>query len=90
MDALRTLIAAEGKYLVFLSGFIVEGSKLKAIGLFCDKLDYLIIVVYEMLPVLKALRDEHVHYVRTCKILTYYFPFDKEHYDIFIVPLPTK
>ena len=38
MDVLRTLIAAEVKYLGSLSGFVVERSKLKAIGLFCDKM----------------------------------------------------
>jgi hypothetical protein len=37
MDVLRTLIAAEGKCFGFSSGFIVERSKLEAIGLFCDK-----------------------------------------------------
>jgi len=37
MDVLRTAVTAEGKYLGFLSGFIVERSKLKAMVLFCDK-----------------------------------------------------
>jgi len=37
MDVLRTLIAAEDKYLGFLSGFIAERSKLKTLSLFYDK-----------------------------------------------------